>query len=203
MIVPNMPVMNVRTFAITGLFFCLGGLVLPALAAKDDGKIYKTLDENGNPVYSDVAPENAQQVDVDKPQTYPAKSYAEDYSKFTPAKEDDAARASNAAYSVMKITSPEADESIRNNAGNVKITFQLSPGPKPGHKLELLMDGKVVTDIASPAPILLRNVDRGTHQVKLEAIEIRTGKVVQSSDAVMFTLHRYSILNNPRNKRTN
>ena len=201
MIVPNMPAMNVRTLAIATVCLCLGGVVLPAVGAKDD-KIYKTVDENGNPVYSDVAPENAQPVDVDKTQTYPAKSYAEDYSKFTPAKED-TGDAPTVPYNTIKITSPAADESIRNNAGNVQITFQLSPGPKPGHKLELLMDGKVISEINSPAPILLKNVDRGTHQVKLEAVEISTGQVVQSSDAVMFTLHRYSILQNPRNERTN
>lgn len=155
-------------------------------------KVYKTTDDHGRPVFTDRASEGAQEVEVDKPMTFPAREFAEDYRQFTPLSDDDEAP-SGPPYGTMAITSPTNDEAIRNNAGNMEVTFRLSPGLKQGHELRLLMDGAVVQNVASSEPIALTNVDRGTHTLQLEVVNRQSGKSLQTSDTVTFTILRHSI----------
>lgn len=190
--------MRMRLFLIVGTL--LASASWGALAGENTpspaGKIYQTTDSEGHPVFSDSAPENAKTITVEQTQTYAGDRNARQYGKFTPIKPR--ANDNRVPYDVMAITSPSDQTSVRSNPGNVTIAFQLSPGLKKGEKLELLMDGKVVKHVQSAGSVQLHNVDRGTHEVQLQAVDIASGKVLQSSDVVTFTLHRYSILNHKK-----
>ena len=155
-------------------------------------KIYRTTDSQGHAVFSDSAPESAQPVEVDKTQTYPAGKNAADYDRFKP----DRQKSTNDGppYTVLRITSPENQTSIRSNPGNLQIAFDVNPGIRPGQILVLLMDGKPIQRITAQGPIQLTNIDRGTHTVQLQAVDPETSNVLQSSSPVTFTLHRHSIL---------
>lgn len=207
MFMPNIQAMKMRISAIAALGLAIGCLALPALGADKpqgpqtpENKIYRTTDSQGHAVFSDTAPEGSPTVEVDQPQTYPAARY-DDKPGATAGKKAEAS--SRVPYTTMRITEPRDQTSIRSNPGNVKIAFELKPGPMPGQKLELLIDGKPVQEVQSLAPIGLTNVDRGTHSVQLQAVDIDTGRVLQSSDTVTFTLHRFSILNQPKNRPKN
>lgn len=158
-----------------------------------DGKIFKTTDEAGNTVFTDrPQEEDAQEVTVEEPMTFPADEYAREYRKFEPAT-DEETRDSGPPYA-LSITSPAPDEAIRSNAGDMEITFRISPGLKAGHRLDLVMDGAVRQRILAPGPISLTNVDRGTHQLQLQVTDLKRNEVLQSSDPVAFTILRHSVL---------
>lgn len=184
--VPNRLTMKISLPAFAALLLTISSFALAA-------EIYQTRDANGNPVFTDAAPEDAPAVEVQAPQTYSAKRYTEDYKKFTPAKVNGDAPP-GPPYRIMKITSPEADESVRDNAGNVSVQYALEPAVKTNQRVDLLMDGKVIGEAGSGATVSLSNVDRGTHNLQLRAIDLTTGQVVQESAVSSFTLHRHSVL---------
>lgn len=164
---------------------CLGAG--PAMA----GKIYQTKDAQGNTEFSDSASQNAKQVELQNPQTYDGSRYAKEYERATPPEPKPIH--TGPPFTVMKITYPKNQTSIRSNPGTLQITFQVSPARKPGYQIELVMDGKPLESV-SGGSVALNNVDRGTHTVQIQAVDMDTGQTVQSSDPVTFTLHRHSIL---------
>lgn len=186
----------------TALTTALTTTVRAAESTQETGKskVYKTTDERGRPVFTDQAPAGSQEVEIDEPMTFPADVFAEDYRQFTATKKKE--RAAKANYRTLTITSPANDETIRNNAGNMEITFNLSPGLKPGHKLQLLMDGAVRQEVRSSEPIALTNVDRGTHTLQLQVVDGESKEVLQSGSEVSFTILRHSILHPKPKPRT-
>lgn len=192
--------MNMRTL-IAALMVAL--LSSPSLAAeeKKEEKVYRTTDERGRPVFSDQASGDAKEVEVTKPMTFPAGKFANQYNRVTtPGSEGgDGEEAAAFAYKSLAITSPAPDEAIRSNNGNITISFVVNPSPRPGHIVELMMDGKVLQRVRGSEPIALENVDRGTHQVQLQVTEGESGTVLQQGASVSFTVLRHSILHNRAN----
>jgi len=169
-------------------------LAVPWPVPAADSKIFKTTDEAGNTVFTDrPQEEDAQEVEVKEPMTFPAGKYAREYNEATTDEETGDTEDTGPPYT-LEITSPSPDEAIRSNAGDMNITFRISPGLKAGHRLDLMMDGAVKQQIKAPGPISLENVDRGTHQLQLQVTDLRRNEVLQSSDPVSFTILRHSVL---------
>ncbi|MGD8831309.1 MAG: DUF4124 domain-containing protein, partial [Pseudomonadales bacterium] len=150
----------------------LGALLLlvctDAAAAAD--RIYKTVDENGNVVFTDIPPredEKSEQVVIENPNSFDAADAAPDEGKWVVEPEDQSASggdqtAANFRYGTLSVASPQNDESIRDNAGNVTIIANVAPRLQPGHVMRLFLDGSVVQEGAQTT-FNLANVDRGTH----------------------------------------
>ena len=83
---------------------------------------------------------------------------------------------------------------MRDNAGNVTVEVAISPGLQPNHSLEILVDGQVKGGNKSGAPILLENLDRGTHVYQARIIEDESGETLQVSASITNTLQRISVL---------
>ena len=179
--------MKVFASTLASLCLCISGMIAwPAIA---DDQIYKTTDAAGNPVFTDSAPENASAVDVPETQTYPA----QDIGTSNPTSNAKPGAVKQIQYTDMQIVSPEPNSSVRSNAGSVTIVFNLTPELQSGNQLELVMDGKVVSQLTSVTPVNLGNVDRGTHQLLLRVTDAN-GAVLQEGPVSVFTLHRHSIL---------
>ena len=172
------------------LLVTAGLLAFPSLA--EQKKVYQTTDSQGNPSFSDTASENAKQVDIPAPQTYPGGKHAQQYDKITDKQPKP--KVEGPPYTQMAITSPADQSSIRSNPGTVDIQVEVSPGTVQGQRLDLVMDGKPIRELSGSGSITLDNVDRGTHTVHVQATDLATGEIVQSGPAVTFTLHRHSIL---------
>lgn len=179
-----LPVIAVMGLALASL------LAAPVYAAAvyASTTIYKTTDSRGNPVFSDTATDGAQPVQIKKTQTFPA-------SKFdTPTAGNRPTQHAWLPYKLLRITSPKNQTSVRSNPGNIAIHFKLDPVLRPGDALMLVLDGKSLQRIRSSGPVPLTNLDRGTHTAQLQVVDPDTGNLLQSSNAVTFTLHRHSIL---------
>lgn len=124
--------------------------------------VYKTVDENGNVIFTDKPSEEALEIkikDLDNsinnpnPGRYKA-------SAQKPEEED--------KYESFAVTSPENGAGIRSNSGNVSISVSLAPSLNSGHKIIISMDGK---EVGSGTSVSLQNVDRGTHSITARVVD--------------------------------
>ena len=187
-------------------------LLLPALwaVAPASAQIYKHVDEHGNVTFTDVPPKNPEQGDALELSTgndyaEPLASGAEPTESQSPAR-----RRSNDAndiepeeptptqYTSVAITSPTPDEAIRDNAGNVTISYMAEPGldHRFGHVARLVLDGQVHSTTTN-STFALQNLDRGSHTAKIEILNSE-GAPVSASATIEFHVLRFSALHRKR-----
>lgn len=150
--------------------------------------IFKSKDKYGRTTFSDRPAEDAEMIELKEESRYSGKDQARQYERFTPASTE---KPKPFKYTTLAITFPESDQQIRDNRGNVAISYEVQPSPPPTHKVELHMDGDVLISVPGSGSHALTNIPRGTHQLAL-VVKNTKGKVIHSSDTVSFTLHRFS-----------
>jgi hypothetical protein len=164
-----------------------------ACAAMGAGeRIYKTVDEHGNIVFTDVPPKEGDQSEqvnvvplntIDLTPAEPAKTLN------APANDE---QVSGDYYSELAVASPSNDEAVRENAGNVVITAAVNPPLVPGHRLLLVFDDEPTEIEADDSSFYITNVDRGSHSVAVRVVD-RAGNVLKQSAPVTFHLQRASV----------
>jgi hypothetical protein len=157
-------------------------LALPVLAKE----VYRTVDENGNVIFSDTPAAGAEKIRVDEIQTI-APGQVPKFEYTPPPKDVD-------TYSRLEILSPENDSVIQSDDGNVTINAVLEPALNlsTGHYLVLYLDGKEAASGTSPQ-FILSNVERGTHILTISVVD-QSGNEVIKSPALSFTLYQHSTL---------
>jgi len=167
------------------LFICL-------CTVSTQAALYKSTNENGDTVYSDVPPyAGAKEMRPPLLQTSPAVKYKPKAKpKAEPMAEDKTTK-----YLTFAISQPLGDETIRNNMGNISVMLKLIPelDTKEGHYINIYLDGKPVKKRSQSINMTLNNIDRGSHSVNAE-IRDKQGKVVKTSPSIRFHLHRFSKL---------
>jgi hypothetical protein len=168
----------------------LVALLLPAAALAD--RIYRSVDAQGRPVFSDKPPsEDAKPLDMAPLMTFEAPPL-----EASPQYSDPIA-ASGPAYEGLAIISPRHDEAVRSNAGDVSILTRLTPILRADHRLQLLLDGQIVDGAPERGTFDLTNVHRGTHVVQARVVD-EGGRVLIESDPVTFHMLQISVLTRPR-----
>ncbi|MEE9342091.1 MAG: DUF4124 domain-containing protein [Gammaproteobacteria bacterium] len=153
--------------------------------------IYKSVDKNGNTVYSDKPPaSNSEAVKLAPMTTYKPPRY-QPLSYGSREKEGDVKK-----YTQFRISSPEEDQGFWETTGAVKIATEIEPELQQdvGHQIQFYMDGYKQGKASSRASVSLVNVNRGEHSVYAQVIDDQ-GKVVQRSATVTFSLHKPSVKN--------
>ena len=195
--------MKPRTFLTIGALAMALSSSVPAFAA-----IYRTVDEDGNVVFTDVPPkETSKAVKLDNHNDYtpPAAETASSNERATGwlADEEENENAAPTGYSAIAISYPGNDEAVRENAGNLTVTIESEPAldTNQGHSIEILLDGEPAGS-ASGASVALTNIDRGTHTLSANVVD-RSGSVLGSSNTITFHMLRYSKLNPPARSASN
>lgn len=164
-------------------------LMLPALSS--GAEIYQYYDRDGNLVLSDTVPkEHADKVQriqsrpvMTVPAVTPDKRRAP-AAEVTPARKPEAAQ----AY-VIIVQSPEAEQTYLRGGEDIPVAVSVSPGLKPGHRLEMLLDGRAVDNLAL---IEADQLDRGEHRLQVRVVSAE-GKEL-ASVAVPFYIRQHSVL---------
>lgn len=169
-------------------------LLLPlAAAAEQEKEIYRTVDEDGNVIYSDTPPApDAEPVELDPVTTVPA--YEGEQAGPDQAADDEEGEESGVAYDGVEIVYPTADEAIRHNGGQVPFRVVLRPEGvelAESHRVEILVDGSV-RGSGSGLTVTVGPIDRGPHSVTARVIDAG-GNPLASSQPVNFFLLRHSI----------
>lgn len=149
--------------------------------------VYKTRDAEGNIIFSDVATEGAEKIQIQEAQTLnlpmPKRVGERPTTKLSP-------EAIN--YSQFKIISPEQDSTIHSNEGTLEVSAILNPALDEKHAIVFLIDGKEISNGKS-LQLSLSNLDRGTHGVSA-IIKDENNKVLKRTDKVTFHLRKASKL---------
>lgn len=179
-----------------------GALVLGLLTvlvaghgASAESRIYRTVDEQGNVVFTDIPPreddENAEQIIIESPNSFEVEEAIPVPQGQWIVETEDEGEEAPFRYDTLEIVSPADDEPVRENAGNITIVTNVSPRLQRGHRVRLLMDGAVAQEGAQ-ATFSLANVDRGTHTIALEIVDGSGSVLIRSADST-FHMLRYAI----------
>jgi hypothetical protein len=175
--------------------------LLALLAASAQAEIYKSVNENGEVIFSDVPSKGAERMQVPEIPTYtpvpipvatPGPAMAE-----TSASE---------SYKTLAISRPGDNETIRSNAGILNVAVSLKPELQTGigHRVQFFMDGEPYGKPLARLSTSFTNVDRGTHSIAAAVID-ENGDTLIKAAPVEFHLLRASLLQpaNPLHKPAN
>jgi len=170
---------------------CLAGsALLGSTSMTSAAEIYKTIDENGNVVFSDQPSKEAEKIEVQAPVTFDSSVLTRQYenaSKRIGSEE----KPPSFKYTRLEITSPANDTAIRDNAGNFEVSYVIEPPAQPGHTVQLMMDGKVHSKVRQSGTIKFENADRGTHVLRLRVIQNSNKKVLELGPVSTVSILRY------------
>lgn len=168
--------------------------LIAALGLPAQAEIYRTVDENGNVVFTDIPPreddENAEQIIIENPNSFAVEEAVPNADAWIVEPEEGETEEAPFRYEALDIVSPADDEPVRENAGNITVVTNLSPRLQRGHVARLLMDGSVAQE-GSQASFDLANVDRGTHTIAVEIVD-ENGRVLIRSDQSTFHMLRFA-----------
>jgi hypothetical protein len=168
------------------------GLAAAGTAVAED-QIYKTVDQYGNVVYTDVPPVNRQgQPDGQKVTIEPSNTYQPPVLSTSSTPTSTTTAGASNYYSELAVVAPVEDATIRDNAGEVLIQAVITPPLRADHRMLLVMDGSPTEVEAVDGVFELSNVDRGTHTAGARVVN-GDGVVQIESPAVTFHLLRYSL----------
>lgn len=157
-------------------------LPLPAISGKtQEPKVYVSLDAMGHAVFSDTISQDAVLLTLSRPSTLAVANLPE----------PQPAQATTEHYEITIVT-PEHQATLRSNIGEVLIIAQVSPSLPENAKIQLLLNNKPQGELAHNQ-LLLHNLDRGEHHIQL-ALFTQNGKLIATSPATIFYLHRASII---------
>jgi hypothetical protein len=149
--------------------------------------VYRSVDEDGNIVYTDKPSPDAEKIKIDNVQTVPA---GDSNFEYTPPEN----LSEEGAYTKLEVVNPENDHVFTGNTGDVTVSVMIEPAlnTKRGDRLILTLDGKKAGDSTSTS-FTLANLDRGTHTIEVYVVN-KGGKSLMESAPVSFTMKRTSVL---------
>jgi len=172
-------------------------MLAPAAPTQAATTIYRTVDADGNPVFSDQPPppgERAETLEIQQPSSFeppvqpqdPATGAdAWDWDMQAQAEEDEVPF----VYGGVAIVAPANDEGVRGNDGVLNVVAAVTPELRPGHQIEILLDGQMVASAANSA-VAVSDVERGTHTLEARIVD-EAGTILVASDPVTFHMLRY------------
>jgi hypothetical protein len=151
--------------------------------------VYKSVDAQGNVVYTDEPSGDAKPVKLPPLSTVPAPSY-----KSSTQSSADLEQSAQASYEQISIVSPTQDATLRDNTGAVPVDVALEPklNSAAGHRFRYYLDGHAQGKPIESGQISFENVDRGAHAVEAAVVDSAGRELIRSS-SVQFFLHRQSI----------
>jgi hypothetical protein len=153
-------------------------------------QIYRSLDENGNVVFSDQPPPPGQEGEPVKLRELNTAAPPQPLPRRAP--EPAPEKAEPAVAPTVTITSPANETTVAMGPGNFSVSGRAEPPLGPGERLQLFMDGEAVGPPQTGASWGLQGVLRGPHDLVIRRVT-GSGKVIAESDAVRVYVLRPSV----------
>ncbi|MDT8893112.1 DUF4124 domain-containing protein [Halomonas sp. I1] len=160
--------------------------------------LYRTIDARGHVFFTDDPSRGGELVELQPISVVPALPPSPALTRAAPGRNVDGIP--SPAYEAFAIASPGNETTLPTGAaGDVQVRFELRPALREGHRLRLLLDGKVARPASREPVIELTNLARGEHRLRAELLDGR-GQVLRRTSAVTLHVHRASV-NLPKNPR--
>jgi len=143
--------------------------------------VYRSIDAEGNPVFSDIPTADSETIELQEIQTVPAEKNLKFESRPSKQVQPD-------KYTSLKITSPADGTEVRENAGNVTVEVELKPELRKTDSLQLSFDSEIVQE-GNQTTFEITDIDRGTHQISVAIID-KDGNEIKRSSSITFHLQR-------------
>ncbi|MFN7097737.1 MAG: DUF4124 domain-containing protein [Gammaproteobacteria bacterium] len=167
------------------IMILLGMSVLTSALAE---QIYKSVDAQGNVVYSDQPSSGAQQITPPPISITPTPTVAP-LPPINTSTQDTQSTSIVKVYTQLDILSPLNDQTIWDNNGNINVSVALAPKLAAGDQLQVIVDGKVLAESNTTTNFTLNSLERGTHVLQVQIINNKK-QVVKVSNVVTFYLHK-------------
>ncbi|HSR62537.1 MAG TPA: DUF4124 domain-containing protein [Gammaproteobacteria bacterium] len=156
-------------------------------------EVYRSVDEDGNVIFSDQPSPGAEEIRIDKIQTIDAPSVkSRGTGSLSSDKKDDSDE-----YTSVAIQSPGSGEAISANDGNITVSVSVAPKLKVrnGHQVVVYLDGNEATQGTS-MQFNLENLNRGSHSLSAAVVDGKGNEKIRSAP-ISFTIHRHSVQHKP------
>lgn len=183
--------MNMKAQLFITLLFLLGSA---------QAEIYRSVDKQGNPVFTDLPDKHSSPVKLKAPSTYRAPKLPPFQA---PVNRSTEATAASSNYKQFAVTAPGEGQSFWDNAGDVRVSLSLEPALKTeqGHRVQFYLDGVAQGEPVTTLTAVINNVERGEHTLSAKIISAG-GAEIKHTAPVTFQIHRQS-LNFPARKKAN
>jgi len=168
-------------------------LILLLLAGSAHAEVYKSINAEGEVVYSDTPTQGAEAVKLPALPTYTPPP-------VTPSTSSAEEVVEKAAYEDFVFVKPEDEATVRNNQGIINAELKLTPVLRRVHRIQFYLDGEAYGEPGKSTRTTMSNVDRGEHSLTASVLDT-DGETLISADPVIVHLHRETIYNpnNPNN----
>jgi hypothetical protein len=174
---------NLKATVIVINFLLIGSAV--------DAAVYKSVDQQGNVVYTDEPTGDAKPIELPPLSTVPAPDYRSLDKADSEPEQDPAA---GGYYQQLSIVTPKPDETLRDNSGSIGVAVSIKPALNrtQGHRMRYFLDGNAQGEPTPALETQFEDVDRGTHTVEAAVVDA-SGKELKRTSGVRFYLHRQSL----------
>jgi hypothetical protein len=153
-------------------------------------EVYKRMGPDGQIYFSDRPGSDATRIEVTPAQAVgrsPRPDASDRQALPDPAPSRDAAP----VYTEFTIISPENQEAVRANDGNVRVRMSLQPDLVPGHTIALTVDGEdgQHETIVQGTHLELLNLSRGRHTVEASVLDDK-GEMLIHTGPISFQVLR-------------
>ncbi len=159
-----------------------------AISQNSLAEIYKSVDKDGNVVYTDQAPhggKKTEKITLKPSNSVPA--IETPAIKLSPDNPDKPFK-----YKTLRIVSPEHDSAIEHGPGNFSVTAKINPNLRNSDSIQLFIDGEPYGQPGSSTSWALTNVFRGTHILQVKVLNAR-GKTLKKSKKSSIHVFRPSV----------
>jgi hypothetical protein len=202
---------GIMMFANKTLWF-LGLCLLPMMASAE---IYRSVDSDGNVIFSDKPVRGAKNVTLPPLQSYTSAVSTSASNAESAAKAEDVTVATSQpakrspfgghVYDEIAISAPANQATIQNSGGKLDVNVTLTPTLHRGDKLIITIDDEPVAESGEPnVGFLLEAIPHGSHQLQAYVMGPDT-HIVKSSPEITFYMQQTGVNspanpNNPSNK---
>jgi hypothetical protein len=168
-------------------------IILVLLACQAHAEVYKSINADGEVVYSDTPTQGAERLKMPELPTYtPPPVAAPSFTpKQAPEKKD--------YYEAFAFVSPANEETVRNNLGILNIEVKLTPvlQGRLRHRVQFFLNGEPYGTPVGKTSLTISNLDRGEYTLSAAVVDADGNALISTEDVVVH-MKRHSILNPPK-----
>jgi hypothetical protein len=182
---------------VRGIVNLLIVLLLLPLFVQAETKVYKIIDKQGNPVFTDKPQQGAETVILPPISTFdtlpPARDENADGTEIFGDDEEGVSEVPIQAYTQLSITSPKTGSAFWAGGGNLLTIIDLVPPLFPGDTIKILLDGSLINEATEQKNSFeYPDVSRGEHTLQATVVD-KDGNTRITSDSVTFQMHRPAV----------